>query len=249
MKNLLVALALTLSSYGVPVVSNGGFETGDFSGWQVSGGGASVASNVVGDGFSGLFHGLLNLTGPAGTTLAADLDTFLGLPSGCLEDDDILYGVAIRQVISLRDDQELSLLYNFLTGITASGFDAGTFAYFTIGDGAGNGINIPLGDPYSPSEPLLGTSPREGYARTYNIASDTESLGPILYSENGLYTIGLVLASTGATTPNVALAFDDVLAVPEPSDAPEVTGLQGLPLLLILVLSAERRRRDAPLLR
>lgn len=245
MKKLLAALLLTAAAEAVPVVTNGGFETGNFSGWELSnpvGTGATVVANQGGDGFSGSFHGLITLSGnsPLNVTSAAALDTFLGLPIGCLEDDDIVFGTAIRQVVTVNDLQDLSFLYNFLTHLSTDGFTLGTLAFLTIGDGT-NGNNFFLGNPFFDADPLGIPVPRDGFSLTYNIVGDTESLGPLGMIDNGPITIGLVLASTGATLPGAGLAFDDILITPE-ADAPEVNGWQGLPFVFTLLLLCERRR-------
>jgi len=249
MKKLLVALVLTAAAQAVPVVTNGGFETGNFSGWELSnplGTGATVVANQPGDGFLRSFHGLLKLVAntPQEVTSAAALDTFLGLPTGCLEDDNIVFGVAIRQVVQVNDTQDFSAIYNFLTNSlneAVDGLGDGVYAYLTYGPGDGvGGTNFILGNPFLPSEPLPGLTPRDGYSQTYNSSFDTETFGPAGVIDNGFITIGLVLASTGPIQ-DTALAFDDVLIVPE-ADAPEINGWQGLPLVFTLLLLCERRR-------
>jgi len=246
MKRFLFALALTAAAHAVPVVTNGGFETGNFNDWELSnptGSGANVVANQAGDGFFGSFHGLITLSGsdPKNVTSVRLLEDFLGLPDNCLDDDAILFGTAIRQVVTVNDLQDLSLLYNFLTDLTTEASTLGTFAYFTIGDGT-TGSLFDLGDPFAPSEALLTSFPRDGFFRTYNI-TDTDSFD-LNMSDNGPIIIGLVLASSGATVPAAGLAFDNVLITPE-TDAPEISasGLaQALPMLLCLVLLSRRRR-------
>lgn len=255
MKRMLLVLALSAAARAVPVVSNGGFETGDFSGWQLSNpGAASVVANQAGDGFSGLFHGLLRLTSNdlSQVSTAAALDTFLNLPTGCLEDDNVVFGVAIRQTVLIQDTQDLTMLYHFLSNIVPVQ-SLNTNVYVTLGNGI-DGENFFLTFPGSDSTVLASPNPRSGFTRSFNDIGETEMYGPLGLGDNGIFTLGVALTFVNAQgivdpldVPNSALAFDDILIAPEPG-APEIGGWQGLPLVLLTwLLLCERRRGARPL--
>jgi len=236
MKRFLLVLALTVCGYAAPVVTNGDFETGDFIGWDVYPGGvATVVSNSPGDGFGGNFHALLELPAIHLPDEQSDLEKFLNLPPGCL-DNTALFGSAIRQVVTINDGQELDLDFNWLSEQAVYDSDVGI--YLTLGNG-------PDGDnPFlTPIEGAGIASGVDGYAFSF---ADNGLTTHFNYTGlgNGTYTLGILLVSQNAATADIwALAVDNIAITPEPG-APEISagGLaQALPMLLCLVLLRRRR--------
>ncbi len=75
---LALVLAVTASA-SAELVTNGGFETGDFSGWQVSLAGQGSSLSIFGSGsFDGAFHASFGATGGAYDAISQTLGTTAG---------------------------------------------------------------------------------------------------------------------------------------------------------------------------
>ncbi len=130
------------------VVVNGGFETGDFTGWLTVGD-ANIATVAFGSGpTEGVFQALLN-SGSSGSSFsgtspvsATELETFFGYAPGTLDaliGNTVMNGSAIAQTFSGSAGDVLSFDWNFLTneetspGDDPSNIDFNDFAFVTIG--------------------------------------------------------------------------------------------------------------------
>src|ERR1051326_318966 len=75
-------------------VVNGGFETGNFTGWQTIGN-TSIQTAACGSGpTGGKYEALISTAG--NTASAASLDVFLGLAANTLESQGFVSGSAIK---------------------------------------------------------------------------------------------------------------------------------------------------------
>lgn len=105
---------------------NGGFESGDFTGWSTIGE-TRIERATFGSGpTEGAFQALLSTAGrveepgkPGGNAVpVSDLETFLGLPAGSLDDirtGAVIEGSAIRRTFTARAGDVVSFDWNFLT--------------------------------------------------------------------------------------------------------------------------------------
>jgi hypothetical protein len=118
---LVFLFALPQSVQADPIM-NGGFESGDFTGWQTIGD-ALVVDATVGSGpTEGTFQAFLTTASQNGdannfsgtdAAPAASLEAFLGLPPGSLS--PAFEGSAIKQTFMANAGEVLRFDYNFLT--------------------------------------------------------------------------------------------------------------------------------------
>ena len=106
--------------------TNGGLEDGDFTGWSTLGE-TGVETAAFGSGpTEGTFQAFLSTAGPVedpaypvgNAVPAADLETFLGLLSGSLDDistDTVIEGSALKKTFTAKAGDVVSFDWNFLT--------------------------------------------------------------------------------------------------------------------------------------
>ena len=118
------------------VIVNGGFESGDVTGWS-AGGDVSVETAAFGTGpTEGTYQA--KLTSGAFSVSASDLETFLGLASGTLNGlspsgQAAVEGSGIMQTFSANAGDVLSFDWNFLTNEIADGSGINDFAFASLG--------------------------------------------------------------------------------------------------------------------
>ena len=98
-------------------VINGGFETGSFTGYQRIGV-TSIETAAFGSGPSeGNFQALI--TNAEGSVSTSNVEAFLGLTPGSLQNRDAAGGSAIKQTFTAEAGNVLTFNFNFLTNETA----------------------------------------------------------------------------------------------------------------------------------
>jgi hypothetical protein len=160
---LLSGLLVVASATSVFAIDNGGFETGDFSGWGSIGDALVVDASIGTPPAAPRFQALISNAPSPGTIIAPPdrfnfsgtnavdaemLEAFFGLPSDTLNDNPnqqtAFEGSGIVQSFMARAGDVLSFFWNYLTDDAVFGFDF-SFAVF-------DGRYIILGEcPQTPS--------------------------------------------------------------------------------------------------
>jgi hypothetical protein len=198
-----LALGFAVAPHTKAALTNGGFETGDFTGWNTLG---DDSIQTLGTGFNppqGNDVAFLNndpsgnniYDGTAATTNVGALDSFSGLSAGTLEGLGVTSGSAITQSFTTSGGA-LSFEYNFLTNETpATNQD---FAYVTLSGPGITGTEIfEIANPTSPAgTPPPLTSAQSGiYSYLSGVGTET---GYDPYTIAGL-TAGTYTVSFGVT--------------------------------------------------
>jgi hypothetical protein len=134
-----MASALLLGTPGPTraAIINGGFETGDFTGWSQTGATSIRTSSYDSGPTEGSYQALIINGSPASgaSVPTADLEAFLGLTAGTLSglgNGTVTEGSAIKQGFSAAAGQVLSFDWNFLTNGGTPGGITNDFAFFTL---------------------------------------------------------------------------------------------------------------------
>lgn len=192
-------------------IINGGFETGDFTGWSRIGE-SFIDTSEFGSGPTERSFDALLLTGAAedgelGSVSDSAIESFLGLASGTLDSligADAFEGSAIKQTFTAQAGDILRFDWNFLSTEAApetEGFN--DFAFVAI-----NGIASQVADT---SSSFFSSSSNDFDEETgfqtfsYTVTSD------------GTYTLGFGVLDTGDDIMGSGLLVDDVQLVPEPA--------------------------------
>lgn len=213
------ALAIFISAAGLSrgQVINGGFETGNFTGWTLSSGAqASVVGSVTDypvdpwtltddltnpysvNPYAGRFMARL----VAGTTKLTRVESFLNLGAGALSNATnnpfgLSDAAAIQQDVWLSAGLTINVGWNFLAVDTA-GID--DFAFLSLSGAGHSWVNI------LSSVDSVGAGMGTGWRNAQ-----------ITVGESGLYRLGLGVANFGDDTVSSILYADAISAVPEPS--------------------------------
>ena len=215
-KNMLAAvLVLGLAGRADASLINGGFETGDFTGWSTLGV-TSIQTNAFGSGpTEGQYQALLqsgdSFSVPGAATLA-QIDTFLGLSAGALDNlvsgHRVVSGSAIQQSFTATAGQVLSFQFNFLTNEgTGANADPGfnDFGFVSV-----NNAPSKLADTFSSFSASSTIYPVETGFQTVSFTIPT----------TGTYTLGIGVVNVGDTFNDSGLLVDNATlgaVVPEPS--------------------------------
>lgn len=233
-KAALVAVAALAAGSGTARADfiNGGFESGNFNGFQVIGD-ADVLTGAafpVGAGVpppGGTFAARITTgaiapvtTGSAAPVSAAALATFLGVTEAQIEAAlgiDATEGSGIRQTVTVNAGDVLTFQFNFITNEATPGVN--DTAFVTIVPSVGSPV-VELADTNSAGFVLApGTLPAEP-----PFSSPTEMTGfrtfSFTFTTGGVFTIGVGVVDAGDTLVTSALVVDNfqiVAAVPEPA--------------------------------
>ncbi len=219
------ALMVGLASPGVASVINGGFETGDLTGWELRGF-ASVITGAYGTGpTEGSYQALLQSgNGVSNTSTAISIgaiESFLGLPADSIQElvpynpiaNNVKEGSAIKQEFIGKAGHVLSFDWNFLTN-EATPFnppypynDFGAWSLYDQNTGA------LLADTFYPDYDLSSTSFKE------ETGFHTQVSLPL--TDGHSYTLGFVVADADDILVDSALVVDNIMVYPDPSGIPE----------------------------
>jgi len=210
---LLSGLVVGASATTAVAVDNGGFETGDLSGWQSVGDVRVVDASFGTPPVAPVFQALIgNGPSPGGnvgnptnvfsfsginSVNADDLEEFFGLPSSTLDNNPrqqfAAQGSGIVQSFTAQAGDVLSFFWNYLTDDGTFGFDF-SFAVF-------DGAVIFLGDPAIELKPSDTIFLEESGFRRFEVIIPT----------TGVHQLGLGVVDTGDEQVNSALLIDRVM--------------------------------------
>jgi hypothetical protein len=213
MKSLSVLALGTACSISLGVVAavqpasaqlvNGGFETGNFTGWTTTGN-ASIQTSAFGSGpTEGTFEALLSTGDP--TVPDFSLEAFLGLAPGSLDNlgnGNATDGSAIRQTFLAEAGDILTFDWNFLT-------NEGTPSFFNDFSFVSLSVLSELGDTTSIFMNSLTPFNQETGFQTFSFTIPT----------TGTYTLGLGVTDVADNIVDSGLLVDNVklTSVPEPT--------------------------------
>ena len=212
-KILLVSSVLSISFVALvnAQIQNGGFETGDFTGWTTAG-----ATAVVNGTFDfqapaeGSFQAVMSAPFQSGTVSQSALETFLELNQNTLDtlngSATFRGGSAIAQVFTVADGAIISFSWDFVTNGSSTASDQNDSAFFTLHLSGSNSSSFTILDQ---------TSNHPGFASGYQ----TFVTGPLAA---GTYILGFAdydraggAGSDDRKDPD--LLIDNVQVIPEPS--------------------------------
>lgn len=202
------------SSYASIV--NGGFETGDFGGWETLGD-TSIETSAFGSGpKEGDFQALLRTS----SINDFELEDFLGLPSGSLDalgNGNATEGSAIKQTFTAKAGQVVKFHWNFLTD--ELDFDDDPLSFNDFAFVSLTSLNE-LGDTsLSFMNSLTPFSDETGFEEFSYVIPTT-----------GTYSLGIGVTDVGNRIFESGLLVDKVAVTPEPASV--------LGLLAVSVLGA-----------
>jgi len=212
---------LGLASSAHAQITNGSFETGDFTGWNSPPpvGNASIesATTLFETPTNGTFEALIqttnastgsgNLANPATLQTAAQLDAYLGTGT-TLESSPSSFtnGSAFKQTFSATAGSSLSFDSDFLTNEPAVGGNADQGLYFLL---KGSTV-VAAGSLGTPSAAIFPANPLDPIFNT-ETSYNTTNLGAADFSGAGSYTLEfVVLNGSGNTATDSGLLVDNV---------------------------------------
>jgi hypothetical protein len=199
----LTILTLAASPSITSAITNGGFETGDFTGWSTIGV-ASIETVAYGAGPTQGSYQALVVSEDGSLVSDSDIEEFLGLPAGTLDgflfDDDATAGSAIKRTITVNEGDVLSFDFNFLTDET----EEGDFAFVSLSTGFVDVLaEVGFTAFFTSSTPFS----EEGGFAMYSGS----------FSNAGTYTLGFGVMHVGDNEVASGLLLDNVVITPEPA--------------------------------
>lgn len=212
---------LSLANPTQAQVINGGFETGDFTGWNrietfindpiniPVNSLTSVQTSAYGTSpSSGTSQGLINFPNPFTIAFDTELDDFLGLTTGTIAGLGAFGGSAIKQSITVSTPSTLSFSYNFLSNEPSNPNPLNDFAFYTLNNNVTTLADVDgssftaSGTPFSDETGYQNVSLNLGvgtYTLGFGVASfvDSEGLSGVLIDEVTVTANG----GGGTTTP------------------------------------------------
>jgi len=234
--SLIVLLTVGITSSVHAVIINGGFETGDFTGWSTTGN-TSIQDSTFGSGpVEGTYDALLTTGSDPDfgdpSVSASDLETFLGLAPGSLNglgNGDATEGSAIKQTFSAQAGDVLSFDWNFLTSEPDEEVTFNDFAFVsllsleTLADVASS--------TFVSSQSIL-----------FSLETGFQTFSVVIPAD-GIYTLGLGVVDVDDDIVDSGLLIDNVkLTSSTPVPEPGTLLLLGSGLLGLGLLNRRRKR-------
>jgi hypothetical protein len=240
--SLLALASLFAAEPSDAAVLNGGFETGNFTGWEILGR-TSIKTSAYGSGpTEGTSQALLstfcptlvnNLCKQDGNFL--ELTEFLNVNALDLTTlGNVFEGSAIKTTLAVEAGDVLTFDWNFLTN-SMNGDTSGLyndFAFVTIAEKADK-----LSDTFSP---FVGNVTGIDFEHQTGFKTFSYS-----FTTTGTYTLGIGVADVGDGASDSGLLVDNVLlsSTPIPSRVPEPTSILGVLTFGVFGIGLRRSRR------
>jgi len=205
-------VTITVNANSLGLV-NGGFEE-DLLGWEAIGDASSQTSDIGESPVAGQKQGMISTSNTlGGNIVVANLETFLGLAAGDINDVTVgtaTAGSAMRQVISVSAGMQLTFSYNFLTNEATPDSNYNDFAFFSV---VGPGVQ---------QASLLADTYDGGFAASASVYKESTGYLTFTYTftQAGQYTIGFGVSDARDTSYDSALLIDDI-SLQQPSASPE----------------------------
>ena len=234
-------------------IINGGFETGNFRGWQRIGNVSIVGSEIGTGPQEGNFQALL--TTGEGAVSVLELEAFLGLSPGSanlLTGENVVQASAIKQIFTAKAGDVFTLDFNFLTNELTRPDSFADDLFFGIG------IAIPTGQILSAQRENISIDllPKRGI-----IPSNTPFVNesgfvrgpedaPFVIPFDGTFIIGLGVVDVDDADFDSAVLLDNITITTLPQSVPEPTssaslGMLGLAWLLRGKFKKSRQESDS----
>jgi len=232
MKTVLLAAicAAATPTLSRAAIINGGFETGDLTGWTLAGSGFATGSGIGVTPPEGSFQGYIettgNLTDPGMAVIAS-----LGVPGSAilaLGAGTPVNGTGLSQSVTVSAGDTLSFDWDFLTDELSEPSMYNDFGFFTISSSA-----FLLASRNSSTYDV--TSPPPGFEGQTDWMTQSYT-----FPSAGTYTIGFGVLNVGDPGYDSALLIDAVM-IPVPEPASIVLLASGLS---VFVLRQRRRRAE-----
>ena len=224
-----LAQALTLG--------NGGFELGNFDGWETLG----IAS-IEGASFNsgppeGDFQALLQTDGSV-EPFDFELDEFLGLPDGSLASVNAVGGTAIKTEVTANAGEILSFQWNFLTDEGQQTPFQNDLVFFTVDD-----LGFVLTDVTNSLPNFIPSDTIFAQETGFQIENS------FTFPTTGTFTVGFGVVDVEDFTVKSGLLVDDVRVepIPEPLTILGVATAAGFGAFFKRQLSKKQRQDNRPL--
>jgi hypothetical protein len=193
-------------------IINGGFETGDFTGWSTIGI-VSIETAAFGTGPNeGTYQGFLRTPDrhEREGLEEHEIEEFLGLPIGSLDNlgpYNAINGSAMKKDITAEAGQTLTFDWNFITNEMTGGQDPDPFGWYDFSFVFVNDTGFILADTF---EPTFSDSGSSFYKETgFQTFSHT-------FTTNGVYSLSIGVMNGGDDVIRSGLVVDNAV-IPEPA--------------------------------